>query len=902
MKTLKKTLCLVLTVVMLVGILAVSASAKLDYKDAADVNYDEAVEVMSAIGVLKGFEDNTFLPTQNVTREQAAKIIAYLMVGSSDQADALKTTADPFSDVSKDRWSAGYIAYCAQKGIINGFEDGTFRPTETVTGLQFAKMLLCALGYGVNNEYVGNAWSINTAKDALALGIFDGNLKGANDTAATREECALYAFNTLWLNKVSYSSLLGDYITYVIGNAGKGNMLGTIAEDYKLTRTENDVQTDGLYNVYRVSGKQIVKYAVEATYTFTAKSTDKAILKAMGLSKDLTLTEYYVDDHLAGDNSTVLDWNSTTVNTLDQKNGVLLRIFAVPTTNDNGVTTTKYYAYQTNYFFAQITSKVKADSDGNYVATVKVFYPLEDGTFTTKTINNVVVGEDRVKDDYIVVNFDASEVNMGDDTTRISTVLDYINGATADAVKGIYDPKSDAAQTVTRYDNATATVTYGGTAYSYDANFATELKTGYSVGNEYDFYYDNYGYVIGNKTTADNSVLNYVYVTKADTSAADSTLLHPDAAAVAQVYFMDGSVKTVNLALTTATTSMQTKALAEGYLLDGTAVNSTTNKLEKGASYVKVMAEDGTTPVYYSLKALTNDEKNDEFITSELFSFTTNSDGEYTLSRKLVKHDGESNEQGAVLAADNLYTKKGSAYVRTVSDAGAYITQADGTTDVYAIKTTAMAVVDDGTTTSYTGYQNFPTKLWNDPNTVAIYVYTGKIVSNILFIGDIAAESKVVYGVYDGTFYNDNTGSSSVRYFNFKVDGETVAYQVEDGDNILHGLKGHIFELVLEDTTATVTDITDDEGELSNKTAWITGTVDEIHTGDQGYILVDNVAYYFTDKTACFGAVMDGTKLTYSTDYDVAVGDFVTIVYSTASTTKDNMVVVFDQGEIDARN
>ena len=65
MKTLKKTLCLVLAVVMLLGIGAISASATLDYSDNDQITYAEAVDVMSGIGVLVG-EAGGFRPTDTV--------------------------------------------------------------------------------------------------------------------------------------------------------------------------------------------------------------------------------------------------------------------------------------------------------------------------------------------------------------------------------------------------------------------------------------------------------------------------------------------------------------------------------------------------------------------------------------------------------------------------------------------------------------------------------------------------------------------------------------------------------------------------------------------------------------------------------------------------------------------
>ncbi len=94
-----------------------------------------------------------FGPTGTFTRESAAKVIAYLLVGSA--ASSLKASTSSFKDVATDRWSAPYIQLCVSKGIIGGDGSGNFNPTAPVTGSQFAKMLLTALGYGKQGEYTG---------------------------------------------------------------------------------------------------------------------------------------------------------------------------------------------------------------------------------------------------------------------------------------------------------------------------------------------------------------------------------------------------------------------------------------------------------------------------------------------------------------------------------------------------------------------------------------------------------------------------------------------------------------------------------------------------------------------------------------------------------------------------
>ena len=71
---------------------------------------------------------------------------------------------------------AGYIAYCVESGLIDGYADGTFRPQNTLTGFAFLKMLLTALGYDSAIEgYTGANWTVNVHGPAQQVGLTDGN-------------------------------------------------------------------------------------------------------------------------------------------------------------------------------------------------------------------------------------------------------------------------------------------------------------------------------------------------------------------------------------------------------------------------------------------------------------------------------------------------------------------------------------------------------------------------------------------------------------------------------------------------------------------------------------------------------------------------------------------------------
>lgn len=200
----KKFLSLVLALVMTMSLVTISAGAK-DFTDGSKITYQEAVDVISELDIVDGYSAGDFRPSNTLTRGAAAKIICNMILGPTT-ASALSASSAPFVDVPADSVFAGYITYCAKEGIINGYADGTFRPTAPLTGYAFMKMLLGALGYDQNTEgYVGNNWSVNVAKRALSIGLNAGlKTDFSGIKSVTREEAALYAFNTL---KASISSL-----------------------------------------------------------------------------------------------------------------------------------------------------------------------------------------------------------------------------------------------------------------------------------------------------------------------------------------------------------------------------------------------------------------------------------------------------------------------------------------------------------------------------------------------------------------------------------------------------------------------------------------------------------------------------------------------------------------------
>lgn len=223
MKNFKKVLALVLAIATLLSFATVASAKTADFADAKDVKNTEAVDVLSYIKVLEGYPaDNTFKPAKNITREEAAKIIA-IFANKSTDISSLYTSANPFADM-KGRWGESYVAYGYRAGIIAGKNATSFVPKANVKGTEFLKMVLVVLGYDQNKEgLVGSSWAVNTLELAKAKGLMDGLDNFDANAALTRDQAAQIMLNALKAEKVVY----GQTITNLVWNAKTGYWMTT---------------------------------------------------------------------------------------------------------------------------------------------------------------------------------------------------------------------------------------------------------------------------------------------------------------------------------------------------------------------------------------------------------------------------------------------------------------------------------------------------------------------------------------------------------------------------------------------------------------------------------------------------------------------------------------------------
>lgn len=104
------------------------------FADAADSPFATEIDTLSTFGLLEGYEDGTFRPTNAITRAEFCAMLANVL-------DLPEGQNLSFSDVADDAWYNKAVSAMAARGFVSGMGDGTFRPDDTITYEQMVTIL-----------------------------------------------------------------------------------------------------------------------------------------------------------------------------------------------------------------------------------------------------------------------------------------------------------------------------------------------------------------------------------------------------------------------------------------------------------------------------------------------------------------------------------------------------------------------------------------------------------------------------------------------------------------------------------------------------------------------------------------------------------------------------------------
>ena len=345
------------------------------FTDSADIKATEAVNMLTALGVIDGYEDGSFRPNGTVTRAQMAKMIFVVWNGGKSDAKAYQTMDSAFAD-TKDHWARGYINFCASNNIIAGKNASTFAPDATVTGQEAAKMLLTVIGYDQTKAgLTGPKWKQNTMSYAGMCGLFD-DVDASVENALPRQYAAQMIYNALDTNRVKWSTDSNAFDDVTSWN-GHTFVKETVGEKYMGYKTITGILVEA--NNGEGKGFTILPQNDDGSYTWSYKSG--------ALENTWTESKYTTDlsQYLGEEVKVAYDTDEYAKNKAS--------VFGVYSTDENVVVETTTNKVKDAKEAGKIKvdgDKYKVDSNSKYFTSAKVDAVATDlTTQTSQTLYNI---------------------------------------------------------------------------------------------------------------------------------------------------------------------------------------------------------------------------------------------------------------------------------------------------------------------------------------------------------------------------------------------------------------------------------------------------------------------------------------------------------------------------------
>ena len=172
-----------------------------NFYDTQGTRYEGAVERLNELGIVDGVSDKVFNAEKTVTRAELAKMLTGALLNEAEfSALAFDDKDCNYTDVVKGEWYYDYVVVASNYGLIQGYEDNTFKPNKEVTYEEAAKMLLKGLGHTYLREDHPNGWATEYLDKMYELRLNKGTTKFEEKESAIRGNIAIMIWNMLTNN------------------------------------------------------------------------------------------------------------------------------------------------------------------------------------------------------------------------------------------------------------------------------------------------------------------------------------------------------------------------------------------------------------------------------------------------------------------------------------------------------------------------------------------------------------------------------------------------------------------------------------------------------------------------------------------------------------------------------
>jgi polyhydroxybutyrate depolymerase len=190
--------------------------AAASFPDTTGGKYENSIEYLHEAGVVQGREDGLFHPGDPVNRAELLKMV-FVAQGLTEE-DA----ANCFKDVNAE-WFAAYVCSAKDLDIVNGYEDGTYKPAQSVNMVEAFKIIAESFEAAVRDTKEGEAW-YQAYANFMHTNNFASKYNYYPESFATREEVAFWVHQFMLLEKGSLNlASIRDAGSQACGKAAPGS-------------------------------------------------------------------------------------------------------------------------------------------------------------------------------------------------------------------------------------------------------------------------------------------------------------------------------------------------------------------------------------------------------------------------------------------------------------------------------------------------------------------------------------------------------------------------------------------------------------------------------------------------------------------------------------------------------
>lgn len=236
------------------------AADEIPFNDQEDHLYGDAIEYLFNQNIVQGYDDGAFKPDKTINRAEFLKIIVEAEFNATEYRGYAYEGC--FSDVPAAQWYTAYVCFAQERGIVEGYSDGTFKPSQEINLSEALKMMYESMNIALENPDL--IFKFKYYSPAMRAGYIPDELVGEYGAVMTRGQIAEIMYRILIdpdkVYEEDFKLGLTPFVQEYDASCGTAALRIALSQEIQLTEREiiDTMESLGLYpnnELYEEEGK-----------------------------------------------------------------------------------------------------------------------------------------------------------------------------------------------------------------------------------------------------------------------------------------------------------------------------------------------------------------------------------------------------------------------------------------------------------------------------------------------------------------------------------------------------------------------------------------------------------------------------------------------------------------------